>query len=79
MSTTPIKVGDEVQWMETTKYANGSISFSTRYGKVTELGPTYAQVKRRGGKTKEIAVRRLVPINQPSPVNHVFGAITANV
>ena len=74
-----IKVGDDVQWMESKSYRSGGMSFSTKYGTVLEIGHKVAKVKRRGGKSDFIALRRLVARNQPSPVNHVFGALTASV
>lgn len=75
---TTLKVGDEVQWM-TLSGGKNSMSFRTRYGTIEsfyEEGDK-ARIKiKRSGRFTEIATRRLVPIAERSPVNHVFGALT---
>ena len=81
--TDKFKVGDKVQWMSTKSFRNGGITFSTRYGKITALPAdddilNVATSKQRTGKEVCVAMRRLVPQGQPSPVNHVFGALTAS-
>lgn len=74
--STQLNVGDEVQWM-TVSHQETSINYRTKYGKIEILSDAHATVKlRRSSKREFIATRRLVPINQPSPVNHVFGALT---
>lgn len=73
-----LKIDDRVQWMET-KRTRGGFSFSTKYGTLKEIGSKgLALVQIRGGKRLVIAMRRLVSRDDPSPVNHVFGAMTAD-
>lgn len=71
----PIKVTDQVQWMQTTVGSGGSMRFSTHYGTVLRITGHVAMVNCGHGRQKSIELSKLSPRSQPSPVNKVFNAI----
>jgi hypothetical protein len=74
MSNFP-QIGDRVQWMAI-KHGKNTIQFSTRTGTVFEIGPTLAGVRFNNGRETTVEKRRLRSMNEKSPVNDVFGALT---
>lgn len=75
MSSFP-QIGDKVQWMEI-KALRKTMQFSTRFGTVIETGPTLAKIRFKNGRETTIEKRRLHGLNEKSPVNDVFAALTA--
>lgn len=72
------KIGDRVKWAYARATAN-QFNFSTRTGKITRLDPEGKYVyARQNGKKADVCLKAadVVPIDQPSPVNEIFKAIT---
>lgn len=69
--TTAIKVGDEVTWMQVTTRGTG-MNFSTKEGKVKALFPSVATVQMRNGRTRDVFLSDLRPINAKNHVTELF-------
>ena len=77
MSNPELKEGDAVQWMEITQRRNG-MDFKTRTGTIVGIGPTLAEVRFANGRRATVRRRMLRTMEEKSPVNDVFGALTAS-
>ena len=70
-------VGDKVTWTHTSSNGN-HIRFSTREGRIVELGPSIAVCQMRNGRKTWLLIEKLTHAGEPSELTKAFMAMATN-